>query len=386
MVFGFLDRTRIAALLWGAGLACVPAWQPACAASPQLRDLAPVQVYAAPPVSVDPPRPLPDTPGTEPMFSGMPYSSPEAATPDIPYDFFWGKEDAGSWRRHRLSGASPGLRGTRGWQRPARRSRAPWLARQGDKSWTLGASNWRYSSKEGLDVTLGNEEIVVPAWGNSARLGGVSISQSSLAGSGDSQSWQYSMSVGALDYSSDSNPNDLTFGPTASNTVLRYGVSPEFTLESQLEVAPDLVTSGLGGNYQTRWGVWSAGVARASYGLYKGWRYQAAYTVDVLDDLQVTWLNERHTEGFSDLSRYRDGQASPGGIRQKWTATVPLGRWGDVSGNYENEYSATGNIRRSFGVGQQFWYSPNLRIGVKAERELITGDYDIGIRFSVPIY
>src|SRR3546814_12522871 len=73
-------------------------------------------------------------------------------------------------------------------------------------------------------------------------------------------------------------------------------------------------------------------------------------------------------------------------MRQRWTATVPTGRWGDVSGVYENEYSSTGNTRRSFGVSQQFWYSPNLRIGLKAERELVSGDYDIGLRFSVPIY
>jgi len=386
MFFWFTDRTRMAALLCCAGMACAPAWRPAWAAGPQFRELAPVQVFAAPQISVEPPRPLPDTPGTEPMFSGMPYAGQETAAPDIPYSFFRDKDDAAAWRRQRVSGASPGLRGARGWQRPARRLRSPWLARQDDTPWTLGASNWRYSSKEGLDVTLGNEQIVVPTWGNSAKLGGVSISQSSLAASSDGQTWQYSMSIGALDYSSDGNPNDLTYGPTASNTVLRYGLSPDLTLESQLELAPDMVTSGLGGNYHTRWGVWSAGVARASYGLYKGWRYQAAYTVDVMDDLQLSWLNERHTAGFTDLSRYRDGQASPGGIRQKWTATVPLGRWGDVSGIYENEYSATGNTRRSFGLGQQFWYSPNLRIGLKAERELVSGDYDIGIRFSVPIY
>src|SRR3546814_6662753 len=84
----------------------------------------------------------------------------------------------------------------------------------------------------------------------------------------------------------------------------------------------------------------------------QGWRYQAAYKVNLLDDLQLSWLNERHTAGFTDLSRYQDG-VSPGGMRQRWTATVPTGRWGDVSGVYENEYSSTGNTRRSFGVSQQ---------------------------------
>ncbi|MGB3287937.1 MAG: hypothetical protein WBA83_01545 [Burkholderiaceae bacterium] len=385
MFVWFFDRIRVALLLCGASLACAPAWHLAWAAGDQFRELAPVQAYPAPQVSVDPPRPLPDTPGTEPMFSGMSRDGQDAAAPDISYDFFHDGDASAAWRPKRVFGDSPGLRGARDWQSSWRRYRSPWLARPKDTSWTLGASNWRYSNRQGLDVTLGNDAIVVPAWGNSARMGGVSISQSSLA-AGDGQAWQYSMSVGALDYSSGSMANDLSYGPTASNTVLRYGLSPDVTLESQLELAPNLATSGLGGNYQTRWGAWSAGVARASYGLYTGWRYQAAYTVDVMDDVQLSWLNERHTAGFVDLSRYRDSQVSPGGVRQKLTAKVPLGRWGDVTGSYENEYSATGDMRRSFGVGQQFWYSPNLRIGLKAEREVISGDYDIGLRFSVPIY
>ena len=87
-----------------------------------------------------------------------------------------------------------------------------------------------------------------------------------------------------------------------------------------------------------------------------------------------------------DLGRYRSGQVASSGVRRKWTATVPMGRWGDISGSYENEYSATGAARRSFALGQQFRYSPNLDIGLTAQRELISGDYDIGIRFSVPIY
>src|SRR3546814_2243039 len=176
------------------------------------------------------------------MVSGMGYVDSESA-PDNPYIFLWQEEDTNAWRRRQVSDASPGLRGARGWHRPSRRLRSPWLARQNDTAWTLGSSNWRYSSKQGLDVTLGNEEIVVPAWGNSTRMSGVSISQSSLAGSGDSESWQYSMSIGALDYASNHDQGDLTSGPTARNTGLRYGLSPDFTLESQLEVAPNLLTS-----------------------------------------------------------------------------------------------------------------------------------------------
>src|SRR3546814_20126180 len=106
--------------------------------------------------------------------------------------------DTNAWRRRHVSDASPGLRGARGWHRPSRRLRSPWLARQNDTAWTLGSSNWRYSSKQGLDVTLGNEEIVVPAWGHSTRMSGVSISQPSLDGSGASERDRKSVGSGRV--------------------------------------------------------------------------------------------------------------------------------------------------------------------------------------------
>lgn len=368
---------RFALMAWAASLAC-----PASAAGPQLGDLAPAQVFAAPQISNAPAQPLPDRPAIDDLFIGMD-EPPAEATPDIPYDIFWKPGDSTSWLRNKPSTVSPGLRGSRGWRR-APRLGARWAGKS-DHPWTYGTSNWRYADTEGFSVTLGNEDIAVPAWGNATRLGGISISQSSLVSAGDAHRWQYTMAIGALDYSS--SQEDLNFGPTASNTVLRYGLSPALTLESQLELAPDLMTSGIGGQYQTRWGAWSAGVARANQGLYKGWRYQAAYSVDLADTLRLSWLNERHTEGFSDLSRYQNGGGlSPGGMRQKWMATMPLGRWGDLSGSYESARTSLGDQQRSFGFTQQFWYSPNLRVGLRAERELISGDYDIAIRFSVPIY
>lgn len=354
--------------------------------APSLRDLAPIQLYAVPEISVEAPRPLPDPSDPDSMpddsMPGAAAPSDALAVPDIPYDYFWGETDFKKWHQTKVSRTSPGLLGSRGWRRSPRLG-ARWLLTPSLDPWTFGASNWRYTGEQGLGVSLGNNEIEVPAWGNTARLGGISVSQSSRAGS-DSEQWQYAMSVGALDYSSQPQ-GDLNYGPTASNTVLRYKVNPQVTLESQLETAPDLITTGVGGRYATQdWGAWSAGIAKASYGMHQGWRYQAAYEVDVLETLQLSWLSERHTTGFADLSRYADG-VSVGGIRQQVSASVPLGRWGDVAGMYESSHSSVGDTQRSFGLTQQFWYSPNLRIGLKAERELVTGDYDVGIRFSVPI-
>lgn len=357
------------------------------ASDPQFQNLSPVQVYAAPQIRVEPPQPLPDPPEIESIFTDAgdpPEHSDQAVSYDILDAYFWNESDTNTWRRRRIAETSPGLRGYRGGRRPQRLKPAG-LVRTSDSPWTFGTSNWRYAGEQGLDVTLGSARMAVPAWGNSVRLGGISISQSSAASFGDANSWQYSMAVGALDNSSGISQGDLNFGPTASNTVLRYGLTPQLTLESQLELAPQLLTSGFGGKYATVWGDLSAGVARASNGPENGWRYQAAYSIEVFDDLQLSWLNERHTTGFSDLSRYQNA-ASPAGIRQQWTATVPLGRWGDVSGVYERAHSSLGGKQQTFGLTQQFWYSPNLRIGLEAQRELVGGDYDIGLRFSVPIF
>ncbi|AEC20549.1 putative secreted protein [Pusillimonas sp. T7-7] len=372
-----------AVLLRCAGLACLLLGQPAQADSQRLRELAPVQLFAAPQIEVAPPVPLPDA-GATPVVNDEETIFTDAADsiPDISYSFSWSPGDSDIWHGSDVSPSSPGLWGAL--STPRGRQFTPSSAGRGT-SWALGAKNWSYKGDDGLDIALGSKDIVAPAWGNSARLGGISISQSSLVNAEDVENnWQYALSIGALDYSSGSG-GDLELGPTAANSVFRYGISPSFVLESQLQVAPELVSTGLGGQYRTSWGNWSAGLAQATVGDQGGLRYQAAYELDVFGDLRLSWLGEHREPGYADLSRYT-ADPSVGGQRQQWTATVPMGRWGDLSGRYENEQTSLGDSRRSFGFTQQFWYSPNLRIGLEAERQLDGGDYDIGIRFSVPIY
>lgn len=378
-----IGLARAAMLVQCVGLVCAPLGWPVLAYGVQLRDLAPTQVFAAPQIQVAPPQPLPDI-GTASVDDDDEYVFTDDADsiPDISYSFSWSPNDSAAWRDRGLSRSSPGLWGALDTVRV--RQFAPPPAAAG-MPWTLGSSNWSYAGDDGLDVALGGNDIATPAWGNTARLGGISISQSSLVNAEDEQrNWQYALAIGVLDFSSGT-VGDLDLGPTAANSVLRYGVSPSLVLESQLQMAPDLMSTGLGGQYQTDWGKWSAGLARANAGAYQGWRYQAAYELDVFEDLQLSWLGERRDPGYADLSRYT-ADSSVGGVRQQWKATVPLGRWGDLSGKFENEQTSLGESRSRFGFTQQFWYSPNLRVGLAAQRELDSGDYDIGIRFSVPIY
>lgn len=193
--------------------------------------------------------------------------------------------------------------------------------------------------------------------------------------------------VGALtDTSSQAADTALQYGAAAGNTMIRYGLSPQLKLDSQMEWAPGMLTAGLGGEYDTQGlGAWTAGVAKASHELNEGWRYRVGYQTRVLDDLRLSWVNEQRSGGFSDLTRYQDFMVDAGMSRNQWAATLDMGRWGDLVGRYEVIRAAAGPVAQRYGLAQQFWYSPKLRIAFQADRDAVSGEYGVALRFSVPI-
>lgn len=250
--------------------------------------------------------------------------------------------------------------------------------------WQRGERNWHHAVNKGLGITLGSTEVGPALFADKATLGGIHIQRAALNHSDDDTAWSGSIAVGALDYSADSKSGDLAYGPVAASTVVHYDVDNRLALESGVQIAPDLVTASLGGQWRaSRWGRMRTGVAHGGLSHQRGWRYQASYDVQVMDHLRISVSNEWNTTGFADLRHYRDGAAAS--VRRYWNAIVPAGRWGNVRGTYENFQSADGAVTRRLGLSQQFWYSPNLRVGVQAQRELVSGDYDVGIRFSLPI-
>src|SRR5690606_27194311 len=117
----------------------------------------------------------------------------------------------------------------------------------------------------------------------------------------------------------------------------------------------------------------------------EGWRYRAMGDIDILDDLTLGWMGERHTDGFMDVQRHAANANTVGGARQRWSASWDVGRWGEWSGSFESVQDRNGVRQRRFGLQQQFWYGSRLRIGIHAEREVVADDYDIGLRFSFPL-
>lgn len=340
--------------------------------SSALQKLAPVQVYAAPQVSVKAPTPLPDI------------------------DLFQGRDPGKSLSERFADSLALDLSFVRDAVQPAAKPAVPrsslkpvvFSSLSSNVGWSRGAENWRLRRSDGLDVALGSAASKAPDWGNSARLGGVSLSRSLSDSQASEGEWQYSVALGALDYSPGQGVSGgLVYGPTASDSLVRYGVTSDLTLESQVQVAPDLTMVGVGGEYSLKqWGAWSAGVAKASHQMSDGWRYRVGYDVNLFDTVELSWVNEQRSGGFTDLTRYQNFSVDAGRRRNLWAATLPMGRWGDLRGSYEEVGGQMGLLKQSFGLTQQFWYSPNLRVAIKADRELISGDYGVALRLSIPMY
>lgn len=355
------------------GLASVAGCAWADSTGPTLRDLAPIQVYAVPGTSVDPPKALP-APGTEGPESEP---VPEALVLDL-YSF----PNLGQQQTlpHRHTGlhwpaksdvASPG---------DSRR----WFSSP-DAGWTLGTDNWRYTNTAGLGLTLGSDTSQAPAWSAPVRLAGVGVHWDPDADA-SSNAWQYAMSVGAIDETpAAATQGGLSYGPAASSSVLRYHVSPGMSVNSQMQWTPGLHNVGLGGMYSLHdWGAWELGVSRAASARQDGWGYQLGYSVDVLQDLKLSWTNQQREAGYTDLSLYQTPLTGPSESNQ-WQATVPMGRWGDLSGSYSQLDDATGAVRQTLGVSQQFWYDPHVQVRLAANRDIVSGAYDLGVKFSLPL-
>lgn len=337
-------------------------------------------------------RQLPPLPGVHESSAGASATgaTDQDVVPDIPYSYFWEPQDGLRMRsyhyaRQEISDHSPGLLG--GFEQPwVETPETRWQPRPSGGGWSADAANWNARLDDSTEFALGTSEVETLGWNESIRLSGVSLSQSFMASSDDVSQWNYSLAFGAVDQSS-SGASDLTFGPTAGSLALSYDYSPRLSLATQTEVAADLIMSGVTGQYDLGpLGRWRSGIARSNHGMHQGWRYRAMADFDLADDLSLAWEGERHTDGFMDIRRYAAGSNPVGGGRQRWSASWDVGRWGEWSGSFETVHGSQGTQQRRFGLSQEFWYSPNLRIGIHAEREAVADDYDIGLRFSFPLY
>lgn len=161
---------------------------------------------------------------------------------------------------------------------------------------------------------------------NPQKIGGVSLTDQVY-------SLNYGASVGRLDHSTAEN---LQYGAETSQAWVSANLLPSFSLEGLYESTQGQHQVGVGGRYDFH----------------------------DLGDVAINYTAEQH-----NLDAHWD-----------------LGRWGKWGASYSGTTPSFGSSQHTFGLNQQFWYSPNLRVDIDAQRQTRSGDYNVGLRFSLPLF
>ena len=364
----------VCAVLWGAVPTPVRAWQ-AAGPEPALIDLAP-QRYGVPDVPRDVASdvPAPDVASADPAA--------DAGAGLLYHDLFL----LPLWAVPGGRADGTGLR----WLEDADAAvpdRPLPLRSAGLDTWTLGASNWRYRSSAGYGLTLGNTAAGAPAAGRAVRLAGVGLSRALPPRRLTAGSWDYAVVAGVVDRTAVAAPaeGDLSYGPLALDATTRYAPVGDLTLASRLQSTRELTALGLGGDYAMGdAGAWRFGVSGSRSPLAQGWRRRLGYTVGLWQNLDLSWVNARQGAGYADLATYA-GNAGCDCISNQWQLDLAAGRWGSVSGSFERRVDTAGGLDERVGLAHGFRYGPYLRVQLETQRNLHTGDYGVGARFSLPL-
>ncbi len=263
------------------------------------------------------------------------------------------------------------------------------VATTGVDAWSLGARHWRYVSSLGYGITLGNTIAPAPSWlrDDDARLAGVGVYKVQQAGDQADPAWQYAVAAGVLDMNGDGRvaSGGLDYGPLAYDVTSSYALGRNLSIASWVQGTQGLLALGLGGEYSpNRWGSWALGVSRAGQPGGGGWGYQLGYKLDLPYGWDASWTNEVRTAGHESLSSYH-AAADCHCVGNQWQVGMPMGRWGTLSGTYEQWDRALGGLERQVGLAQDFWYGPFMSVSLQANRDLVSGDYGLGARFSVSL-
>ncbi|MGB6008872.1 hypothetical protein [Castellaniella sp.] len=370
-----------AALSCGAGLSAARAQQAAGEGS-GLIDLSP-QRYAVPDVSLDAPQPLGPV---DPLPIESPADGADILYQPIPYDALF------------LHPYGADASGMGGWGMPddatmpltARDLFAP-PASRGLDTWSLGERRWRYLSSSGYGVTLGSLDARLPAWGQTVPLAGVGVYRLRPSGTLPAGAWDYAVAAGALDARNarPSAEGDLSYGSVAVDASVKYALDRQATLVSRLQQAQGLSVLGVGGAYSAGiGGTWRVGVSDARQPQDRGLRRQLGYTLGLRPGLDLSWVNVRQGAGYADLASYGLDTACAC-IRNQWQLDLAAGRWGSFSGSFERREYLDGSLdqppEQQFGLTHGFRYGPYLRVRLETTRNLTSGDYGWGARFSLPL-
>jgi hypothetical protein len=276
------------------------------------------------------------------------------------------------------------------WGRPLGTPK-PWFANvTPQEGMVLGDRSLTYRSVDGPSVSVGSLTPFTPAWASAAPIGGVQLSNLTAASDATVPEGKlgYSSVWGRINNTDTSQTaGGVDYGPPAGTSSLRYGLTPDLTLEGQVQSARALTATGLGTTYSMgRWGRVQGGATQSHFDASQGWRYRLGYNVDVFDNLTVGYANELTSSGYGDLSNYEDGAVGSRQLRSTFSAGVPITGWGQLSGTYSGLRDASGDIlERRYGFSQSMMLSPHVRFAVGADHDVVSGDYALNMQLSLPI-
>jgi hypothetical protein len=286
--------------------------------------------------------------------------------------------------------APPGTGTPVNWGRPLGTPK-PWFSGVAPQEGVvLGDRTLTYRSVEGPSLSVGSVTPFTPAWSSAAPIGGVQLSNLTAASDATVPEGKlgYSSVWGRINNTdSASTAGGVAYGPPAGSSSLRYGLTPDLTLEGQVQSAPALTSTGLGTTYSLgRWGRVQGGATQSRFDASAGWRYQLGYNVDVFDTVTLGYANELTSSGYGDLSTYEDGATSSRQVRSTFSAGLPVSGWGQISGTYSGLRDTSGEVlERRYGVSQSMMLSPNVRFAVGADHDVVSGDYALNMQLSMPI-
>lgn len=377
-MIGLLNKFYLLCAVLGGGIMSLSAHaQP----STGLVDLSP-QRYSVADVPRDNPQSLP-TPENPP--------DKDASAVEVMVLYHWadrsdlflgdGGQAATSPYRLGLNGRLNRVRGSRGHWAP--------LSGNGLGTWARGARQWRYLGASGVDLTLGNTTIGLPAWGQSVSLAGVGLSRALPDDRLAVGMWDYSVAAGALDAPSAAQPaaeGDLAYGSVAGDAVVRYALDPRIMLSSRLQGTSGLATWGLGGAYSMgQVGTWQLGVSAAHQAQDTGLRGQVAYTLGLTPGLDFSWVHVQQSSTYADLASV-GSRAGCACTQDQWQLGLAAGRWGAFSGEFEQQVQADGVRDQQVGLSHSLWLGPHLKMHLETNQNLTSRDYGWGAGISVPLW
>jgi hypothetical protein len=246
--------------------------------------------------------------------------------------------------------------------------------------------NWRYNGLlDGQTVSVGALDTNAPSWSSGVQIGGLQISSwptGSNAVMPDGE-FGFSSTVGGL-ASSTSTSTSGSYATSAGSSSVRYGLTPDFTVESQVQNATSMNLVGVGGLYSLgRFGTVSAGHAQSRFSADQGHRVSLGYRYQA-QSFSLNFRNDLSSPGFADLAAYNDGTTANQRLSNSVRADVPVRGFGTISGTFVGLRDGTSNSNR-IGLMQQVAVSRDVNLGLGADRDISSGDVTMRMNVTMPV-